>query len=134
MGNAQRHDGTPGFPFAFDLGDRLDKAMRVAGLGPDDMAEALDVSRNTIGNYRSGRTHPSKLQIKEWSVRTGAPLEWLLTGNVPDSDSNSRSWVPKVGGSNPSGGTMIPFPTRRMAASTGGERLAEVTPIRGGVA
>lgn len=64
------------------MGDRLDKAMRVAGLTIDDMAVALDVSRGTIGNYRSGRTEPSKLQVKEWAVRTGAPLEWLMTGEV----------------------------------------------------
>ena len=81
MRNAQRSDA--GFPFAFDLGDRLDKAMRVAGLSIDDMAEALDVSRNTIGNYRAGRTSPSKLQIKEWAMRTGAPLEWLMYGTEP---------------------------------------------------
>ena len=95
MGNAQRNDGGHGFPFAFDLGDRLDKAMRVAGLGIDDMAEALGVSRNTIGNYRSGRTHPSKLQVKEWAVRTGAPLEWLLTGEEP-TDPNRRTLVPMI--------------------------------------
>lgn len=82
MTNAQRSD-EGGFPFAFDLGDRLDKAMRVAGLTIDDMAEALDVSRGTIGNYRSGRTTPSKLQIKEWAMRTGAPLAWLETGMEP---------------------------------------------------
>lgn len=92
MSNAQRIDaGT--FPFAFDLGDRLDKAMRVAGLNIDDMAEALDVSRGTIGNYRSGRTEPSKLQIKEWAVRTGAPVEWLLYGAEPSmpTEPNKRT-------------------------------------------
>lgn len=92
MSNAQRIDAGS-FPFAFDLGDRLDKAMRVAGLNIDDMAEALDVSRGTIGNYRSGRTEPSKLQIKEWAVRTGAPVEWLLFGAEPNmpTEPNQRT-------------------------------------------
>lgn len=61
--------------------------MRVAGLTPEEMAEALDVSRNTIGNYRSGRTKPSKLQVKEWAIRTGAPLEWLVSGRMPDDEA-----------------------------------------------
>lgn len=93
MSNTQRIE-SGSFRFAFDLGDRLDKAMRVAELTIDDMADALDVSRNTIGNYRSGRTKPSKLQLKEWSVRTGAPLEWLMTGEVgPVGIEPTRSTV-----------------------------------------
>jgi transcriptional regulator with XRE-family HTH domain len=99
MSNAQRIDAD-GFRFAFDLGDRLDKAMRVSELSIDDMAEALDVSRNTIGNYRSGRTKPSKLQIKEWAMRTGAPIEWLMHGvepeNAPTPEGEGANVRPKA--------------------------------------
>ncbi|MFF7683117.1 helix-turn-helix domain-containing protein [Microbacterium sp. NPDC007973] len=81
MPNAQRSDNET-FPWAFDLGDRLDKALRVAGVSTAEMADTLDVSRNTIGNYTSGRTRPSRLQIREWAARTGAPVQWLETGMV----------------------------------------------------
>lgn len=70
-------------PWSFGLSDRLAKAMSVAGMSNSEMADALDVSRNTITNYTSGRTKPSRLQIREWAVRTGAPLEWLETGERP---------------------------------------------------
>ena len=129
MANAQRSD-VGGFPFAFDMADRLDKAMRVAGLTREDMAEALDVSVGTVGNYRSGRTEPSKLQIKEWAVRTGAPFEWLLTGHEPSDPTNRRISVPKVAGSIPVGGTIIQFPSRTPVAVDRGT-VAPVTSITG---
>ena len=69
-------------PWSFNMADRLDKALRVAGITNADMADALDVSQNTIGNYTSGRTKPSRLQLREWAMRTGAPLTWLETGKV----------------------------------------------------
>lgn len=83
MGTAVRNiDGThhDDSPWAFGQHDRLAKALTVSGVSHAEMADALDVSRNTIGNYIAGRTKPSRLQVKEWAVRTGAPLEWLLTG------------------------------------------------------
>ena len=70
-------------PWTFGRHDRLAKAMAVAGLGNAEMADALDVSRNTITNYTSGRTNPSRLQVKEWALKTGAPFEWLWDGVEP---------------------------------------------------
>lgn len=70
----------------FDLADRLTKSMHVAGLTIPDMAEALDVSVSTVGNYTNGRTRPKKLALKEWAMRTGAPLEWLETGIFPENE------------------------------------------------
>ena len=83
MGNAERSYRPPQSPWVFGLSDRLDKALKVGNVSNADMAAALDVSRNTISNYTSGRTKPSKLQIKEWAVRTGAPLVWLEHGIDP---------------------------------------------------
>ena len=73
----KEHDHSP---WSFTFADRLGKALSVSGVSNQEMAEALGVSRTTITNYTSGRTVPSKLQLKEWSLRTGAPLEWLKTG------------------------------------------------------
>lgn len=67
----------------FGLGDRLAKALHVAGLTSQDMAEALEVSRNTVSNYINGNTKPRKLYLREWALKTGVPLEWLETGAFP---------------------------------------------------
>lgn len=94
MRNAERSTPTPPpSPWAFGLADRLDKALKVGKVSNADMADALDVSRNTVTNYTTGRTTPSRLQIKEWAVRTGAPAEWLLTGidPTPSTDPELRT-------------------------------------------
>ena len=86
-------------PWAFTFADRLGKALPVSGVSTQSMADALDVTRTTISNYTSGRTSPSKLQLKEWSVRTGAPLEWLLTGNDPhDPHAANAKKAPTLSG------------------------------------
>ena len=71
----------------FDLHDRLAKALRVAGMKPGDMARALGVHRNTIGNYLNGRTPVERRTLIAWSFATGVPLEWLEFGHS-DSDDN----------------------------------------------
>lgn len=68
----------------FTMADRLEKALAFADVSVQDMADALGVSRQTVSNYTAGRTRPSKLAIREWSMRTGAPLAWILTGQFPD--------------------------------------------------
>ena len=70
----------------WDIGDRLSKALKHAGVGTAVMAEYLGISRNTVGNYTSGRTVPDKRTLRLWAMRTGVPLEWLETGEVPDGD------------------------------------------------
>lgn len=84
----------------FGRPDRLDKALKVAGLTSIEMAAHLGVSRTTISNYTNGRTEPSRSVLRDWALKTGVPLEWLETGTVtggPDnpgesllSDSNRR--------------------------------------------
>lgn len=90
MGKTQEQHNVS--PWAFGLGDRLEKALRVARVSNSEMADALGVSANTIGNYTSGRTTPSKLQVKEWAMRTGAPLPWLQDGIEEDSDPEDTSF------------------------------------------
>lgn len=83
MENGQSHNGYV-FAYHFDLADRMRKALRVAGMSVQDAAEALNVSRNTVGNWISDRTKPSQEQLVVWAAVTGAPHEWLLTGKLPD--------------------------------------------------
>jgi transcriptional regulator with XRE-family HTH domain len=61
----------------FSLGDRLEKALSVAGVSHREMADYLGVSRNTVGNYIAGRTQVTEGVLRLWSFRTLVPLEWL---------------------------------------------------------
>lgn len=74
-------------PWTFGLGDRLAKALSVASVTSIEMADYLGVSSNTIGNYTSGRTVPKKQTLRLWAMRTGAPLEWIETGVIPDDNA-----------------------------------------------
>lgn len=69
---------------SFTLADRLSKALAYGDVTIPQMAEAIDRSERTVGNYTSGRTMPDKLVVKEWAIRTGVPLVWLQTGRFPD--------------------------------------------------
>lgn len=71
----------------FGLSDRLAKALEVAGMTNQEMADCLGVSRNTISNYTHGNSSPRKLYMREWAMRTGVPLEWLETGTFPNAEN-----------------------------------------------
>lgn len=70
----------------FGLGDRLAKALAVADTNGPEMAEFLGVSRQTVGNYTSGRTRPNRATLRAWALKTGVPLSWIETGIIPDTD------------------------------------------------
>lgn len=67
----------------WDLADRLTKSLRVAGLSVQQMAEYLDVHRNTVSAWLNGRVEPSTQTQRLWALRTGVPYVWLTTGEVP---------------------------------------------------
>lgn len=71
------------FVFEFDLADRLRKSLRARGIGVQQIADDVGVSRNTVGNWLSGRSQPAREQLVVWAAYTGAPLSWLLTGEQP---------------------------------------------------
>ena len=58
--------------------------MEHAGLKPQDLAETLDVHRNTITHYLTGRTHPTRATLMAWGMRTGVSWRWILDGTEPD--------------------------------------------------
>jgi len=97
--------------------DRLRKAREEAGYSKEDFAVALEVSRNTIGNYESGKVRPQPVVIKMWALVTGVPVEWLRTGDAPGGgglprlDSNQQ---PSVSPSAQVSGTVteVDFTTR----------------------
>jgi transcriptional regulator with XRE-family HTH domain len=86
----------------FDLADRMRKSLRHAGIGVQDMADYLEVSRNAVGTWINGRNKPSPQTVRLWALRCGVPYGWLRDGGTgvtrpgPDGDAG---WAPR--GSNP---------------------------------
>lgn len=83
----------------FHAGDRLRKAREVRGLGTAELAELLGVSRNTVGNYESGRVTPRRPVLIAWAMATGVPIAWLENGESPSQggpDGGSRGGLPRL--------------------------------------
>ncbi|MGC8514498.1 MAG: helix-turn-helix domain-containing protein, partial [Acidimicrobiales bacterium] len=59
---------------------RLLLALEAAGLSIQDLAGSMGLSRNTIGNWLAGRTHPKDYALREIAGITGVDPQWLLTG------------------------------------------------------
>lgn len=105
----------------FDLADRMRKSLRIAGLGIQEMADYLEVSRGAVGSWVNGRNKPQPHAIKLWAMRTGVPVEWLKTGkeNPPTQGGGGNLGEPSylVEPSNLCGiserSNIVPFPPRR---------------------
>jgi transcriptional regulator with XRE-family HTH domain len=61
----------------FDEADRMRKALRVAHVPVNDMADYLGVSRNTVSRWINGTVPPKAGVLRAWAMRTGVPYEWL---------------------------------------------------------
>lgn len=78
----------------WDLADRLRKALREAGVSVQEMAEYLEISRNTVGSWINGHHRPRPSDLRQWALRTGVSYPWLTYGDSPElprGDSNSQS-------------------------------------------
>ena len=53
---------------AWTLTDRLRKSLQVADMNAKDMAEVLGSHRNTVGNYLTGHTVPSRGVLIAWAL------------------------------------------------------------------
>ncbi|AEL98197.1 transcriptional repressor [Mycobacterium phage BigNuz] len=86
----------------WDLADRLAKSLRFSGVSVQEMADHLELHRNTISGWMNGRGKtPKRAMLIAWAFKTGVPYEWLANGvespdNGPDDDGGSR-----LGESNP---------------------------------
>lgn len=67
----------------WDTADRMRKAIRVADIGVQEMADYLGVGRNTVSTWINGRITPSTQTVRLWALRCGVDYEWLATGRVP---------------------------------------------------
>ena len=81
----------------FDRADRMRKALRVAGISVQDIAEYLGVARNTVSTWINGRIDPSIQTVRLWALRTGVPYEWLQTGEPPATEAlGSDAGLPRL--------------------------------------
>ena len=64
----------------WDVADRMRKSLRNAALGVQEMADYLDVSRNTVSTWINGRIEPSVQTLRLWAFRTGVSYAWLKDG------------------------------------------------------
>jgi transcriptional regulator with XRE-family HTH domain len=71
----------PQFPIHY----RIRLACEMAGVGPEELAELLDVHLNTAHNYLAGRSKPKRPALKEIATRTRVSLQWLETGWTTDT-------------------------------------------------
>lgn len=83
----------------WDLADRLRKALRVSGVGVQEMADELGVERNTVGNYIGGRTVPARAALVVWALKTGVPLAWLANEESPRPVGGGSLFLPAERGS-----------------------------------
>lgn len=105
---------------AFDKADRMRRALRVAEVGVGEMADYLEVSRNTVTAWINGRNEPRRRDLAAFALRTGVPVVWLETGEAPHN--GGAPGVPPTGVEPATYGTNV----RRFAAVTPifGERAA----------
>lgn len=73
----------------WDIADRMRKSLRVSGVGVQEMADYLEVARNTASTWINGRITPSAQTLRLWALRTGVDYQWLRTG-CPRPDSNGQ--------------------------------------------
>lgn len=63
--------------FQLTLGDKLRKAREAKGISAKEMAEYLDVHRNTISAYENDHITPQRAVLIAWAARTDVPLDVL---------------------------------------------------------
>jgi transcriptional regulator with XRE-family HTH domain len=79
MTHAMSHDGE--VP-AWTLGDRLSRARRHAELTRGELAQKLDIGRNSVGRYESDERMPTRAVIYGWALVTGVAIGWLMGEDV----------------------------------------------------
>lgn len=72
----------------FTLADRLAKSRKSIHLTQQQIGDRLGIGRRTIVRYEDGKQVPNEATLIAWSVVTGAPLEWLHTGEMPDTEGS----------------------------------------------
>ena len=75
--------------FTMDKADRMRKALRESGVGVQEIADRLQVSRNAVSTWINGRHEPRPRDLRAFALATGYPLHWLETGEAPTQGPGS---------------------------------------------
>jgi transcriptional regulator with XRE-family HTH domain len=67
---------------AWDTADRMRKALRDSGIGVQEIADYLGVSRGAVGTWINGRVVPSTQTLRLWAIRCAVSFEWLTGGDI----------------------------------------------------
>lgn len=73
------------------LGELMEKARRDAKVSTTDMAVYFGVHRKTINNWESGRTHPSRADVRVWAERCNQP--WFSLDGISDLLRDDSRWI-----------------------------------------
>ena len=69
----------------FKLQHRMSLALEGIGWSAQEVADFLDVNRMTVSRWMNGHRKPTKAVLMVWADLTKVPLEWLETGEDPNS-------------------------------------------------
>jgi transcriptional regulator with XRE-family HTH domain len=72
----------------WDLGDRLRKSLKHAGLTTREMAAYLGVHRETIWRWTKGQIKPATATLRVWAQRTGVDYDWLVNGQSKEKEES----------------------------------------------
>lgn len=86
---------------------RMRIALEHAHVSMGEMAELLEVSGNTVGNYLAGRSVPSAATLRVWAMRCGVPLDWIRYGTENDDDGGPGLGVPPTAWSDDRPGQVV---------------------------
>ena len=68
-----------------NIGDKIRQVRKAKGLLQDDLADALNVKRQTISSWEKGRTEPNYAEIRSLSAALNCTVEELVgdySGNI----------------------------------------------------
>lgn len=68
---------------ALTRGWRMRMALAHAGVSVGDMADYLEVDRNTIGRWTGDKGPVKRSILLLWAMRTNVSLAWLENGETP---------------------------------------------------
>ena len=71
--------------------DRIAKSLKSAGMSHSDMAEHMEMHRNTIGAYVTGKSKMLPIIMRLWAEKVGVPLEWLRDGVWPSGEPSTAA-------------------------------------------
>lgn len=79
--------------YEFGIKDRIRAAREGSGMDQEALADAAQLSRQTVSNYERGATKPSRGNVRLIAWATRFDYEWLMTGKVPPTSGDTRTCV-----------------------------------------